>query len=132
MLKRCVLSYFYILIEYLILHVIYSIIGWGDTIDGVDSSPNNLLHVDVKYVTNPTCQSAYDAINRNIDSAMMCAAEPGKDSCRGDSGGPLLDKENNVLVGVVSFGVGCANPNYPGVYGRIAEEVSTNHIIYMY
>jgi trypsin len=38
---------------------------------------------------------------------------------KGDSGGPLV--ANKKLVGVVSFGYGCAVPNYPGVYSRVAS-----------
>ena len=53
---------------------------------------------------------------------MMCASNPGKDSCQGDSGGPLYDSDNNVLVGVVSWGEGCAQAGYPGVYARVSDE----------
>jgi len=41
-----------------------------------------------------------------------------------DSGGPLFDKQNNKLVGVVSWGIGCAVPGYAGVYSRIGNQVS--------
>jgi len=54
---------------------------------------------------------------------MLCAASPGKDACQGDSGGPLYDAKKNVLIGIVSWGIGCANPNYPGVYARISEAI---------
>lgn len=52
---------------------------------------------------------------------MFCAADPGKDSCQGDSGGPLV--LNNVQVGVVSWGRGCASPDYSGVYSNIANQL---------
>lgn len=49
---------------------------------------------------------------------MFCAAARSTDACQGDSGGPI--QINGILVGVVSWGVGCADPYYPGVYTRLA------------
>jgi len=55
---------------------------------------------------------------------MMCAADTNQDSCQGDSGGPLYDSENDALVGVVSWGYGCALASYPGVYARVSNQFS--------
>eukprot|EP00559_Dactyliosolen_fragilissimus_P002419 CAMPEP_0184862686 /NCGR_PEP_ID=MMETSP0580-20130426/7096_1 /TAXON_ID=1118495 /ORGANISM="Dactyliosolen fragilissimus" /LENGTH=564 /DNA_ID=CAMNT_0027360643 /DNA_START=105 /DNA_END=1799 /DNA_ORIENTATION=+ len=95
-------------------------IGFGNmNPNGANYSPT-LKHVEVAYVTDSACKSAYG--NTNIKPAMMCAADPGQDSCQGDSGGPLYDNEESVLVGVVSWGYGCADPKFPGVYSKISDE----------
>ena len=53
---------------------------------------------------------------------MICAGIGEKDSCQGDSGGPLVDV-NRYLVGIVSWGEGCARDGYPGVYTEVAHFV---------
>uniref|UniRef100_H2L3H1 Peptidase S1 domain-containing protein n=1 Tax=Oryzias latipes TaxID=8090 RepID=H2L3H1_ORYLA len=80
-----------------------------------------LQEVSVPIVSNSQCSSSY-----SLTSNMMCAGltQGGKDSCQGDSGGPLVSKNNDsrwVQAGVVSFGYGCAQPNFPGVYARVSE-----------
>lgn len=61
---------------------------------------------------------------------MFCAgvAAGGKDSCQGDSGGPIVNSAKT-LVGVVSWGAGCARPGKPGVYasvGALSSFVTSN------
>ena len=55
-------------------------------------------------------------------------AEGGVDTCQGDSGGPLVCRESDadpyLLHGVTSFGIGCAEPGYPGVYTRVSKYVN--------
>jgi len=55
---------------------------------------------------------------------MVCAGVPGggKDSCNGDSGGALVVKKSGKQVGIVSWGIGCAKPDFPGVYANVAEK----------
>lgn len=98
--------------------------GWGATSEG-GSSASILQKVRLPIVSNTTCNEAYGG---GITAAMLCAgfAEGGKDSCQGDSGGPLVvpDGSGWRLAGVVSFGNGCARPNFYGVYTRISSFTS--------
>jgi len=93
--------------------------GWGTTASGGSISAQ-LRQVAVKTTSQAACSSAYGT--NNIDQpTMMCASDTGKDSCQGDSGGPLVHKRSNgrwYLCGVVSWGQGCADRRYPGVYAR--------------
>jgi secreted trypsin-like serine protease len=95
--------------------------GWGDLGNG--SFPNALHQVQVPIVGHEQCDDAY---NGAITTIMICAGltRGGRDSCQGDSGGPLIvrDAQNRwqVLAGVVSWGEGCALPNFFGVYARVA------------
>jgi secreted trypsin-like serine protease len=87
-------------------------IGFGNQSPETDGVyPGRLQHVEVSFVPQLVCKWNYGA---SINENMLCAADPGQDSCQGDSGGPLYDAENDVLVGVVSWGNGCALPGYPG------------------
>ncbi|KAL7850290.1 hypothetical protein SRHO_G00196390 [Serrasalmus rhombeus] len=98
--------------------------GWGNIAGGVSlPSPGTLQEVQVPIVGNRKCNCLYGV--GNITDNMMCAGllAGGKDSCQGDSGGPLVSKQSGVWVqaGIVSFGKGCALPNYPGVYTRVSQ-----------
>jgi len=101
-------------------------LGFGVTDTVTQETPDRLLDVDIKYITNEDCDEAYSEEfgSSRIDDSMLCAAAPNKDACQGDSGGPLYDKESQRLIGVVSWGIGCASPEFPGVYARISEEIS--------
>lgn len=98
------------------------VIGWGNTNANGFKPAKVLQHVEVKYIPNNECNQAYGG---EITNAMLCAGEDngGEDACQGDSGGPLVTKDgsDHTLVGVVSWGYGCASAQYPGVYARITE-----------
>ena len=94
--------------------------GWGTTSYGGPSS-NVLLEVDVPI--DDDC-----GYNGGITDNMVCAGDSngGEDACQGDSGGPLIMTNEDgeyELIGIVSWGYGCAEPNYPGVYSRIYPEL---------
>jgi trypsin len=99
-------------------------VGWGALTEGGDG-PDKLQEVVVPFVTDATCRLEYGLINY-IYASMICAGESGKDSCQGDSGGPLehvatVDNTTvTTLVGLTSFGVGCARPRFPGVYSEVS------------
>ena len=97
-----------------------TIIGTGVTYEGATSSPQTLRKVSVPIVSNNVCKSSYGSAN--ITANMLCAglSSGGKDSCQGDSGGPLwvYFDGKKAQAGIVSWGEGCARPNYYGVYSR--------------
>lgn len=98
--------------------------GWGRL---GEKSPisTRLQYVGVPIINNTECQKIYQPINKQIDRQSICAgyAEGLKDSCEGDSGGPMMVHRRGrwVLAGVISWGVGCARPNQPGVSTRVTE-----------
>merc|ERR1719401_3273518 len=109
--------------------------GWGTTSSG-GSLPSNLREAKVDLVGQENCSDAY--AQETITQEMICAqgtckaAQLGgsvQDACQGDSGGPLVCQgrpgfnQSYFLEGVVSWGYGCADPDYPGVYSRVTEEL---------
>jgi hypothetical protein len=110
-----------------------TITGWGRT-ESTPMFPAELQEVTVPVVSNVTCNTSYSGV---ITSNMLCAGLDlgGKDSCQGDSGGPLVVDVGGQwqLAGIVSWGIGCADPNYYGVYTRVSNIVSwVNSSIYVF
>lgn len=100
------------------------VVGWGETsLDGPSSDV--LLQVQVPVVDNESCKKSYAKHGAVITESQICAGEKkgGKDSCRGDSGGPLMLPQTGAYyqIGIISFGYKCAEPGYPGVYTRVTS-----------
>jgi len=119
--------------------------GWGAIAEGAWGS-ETLKDAGLWYMSNEYCEGTSNGAY-GIQQNMICAGVPdfdgdgitdgGQDACQGDSGGPLVVLENGVplLIGATSWGIGCARPNYPGVWASvpdnmewILENISTNKI----
>lgn len=98
-----------------------TISGWGSTRQAY--GPDLLQVATVPMISQSKCENAYPG---SIHTNMFCAgklATGGTDTCQGDSGGPVVKRVGGkfTVLGVVSWGVGCARPGKPGVYTRVAR-----------
>ncbi|CAG7824177.1 unnamed protein product [Allacma fusca] len=95
--------------------------GWGTTTEGGQQA-DILQTVDLPVLTTQECQKYYGS---RITDNMICTYQPGKDTCQGDSGSsvdyydPITTRY--YAVGVVSWGLGCAEKNDPGVYTKVTH-----------
>ncbi|XP_041955024.1 trypsin isoform X1 [Alosa sapidissima] len=92
--------------------------GWGRTSPAGGQIPSVLRTVKLPIVSTARCNSS-DSFNGSISENMICAgySAGGKDACKGDSGGPLVCEGQ--VYGIVSWGEGCADARYPGVYTAV-------------
>ena len=97
-------------------------IGWGSTENSSNPWPDTLQEVSLPLITNGSCLTYYT----NVNQTMVCTYQVGKDACQGDSGGPLFIEENGrySLIGVSSWGIGCADAEKPGVWADVAYHQS--------
>ncbi|CAF0825544.1 unnamed protein product [Adineta steineri] len=101
-----------------------AITGFGLTSEG-GSLPYTLQQAIIQLL--PTCSSVYGGYNSRTQ---LCAGIQGggRDTCQGDSGGPLVYQARKsdqwVLVGITSYGAGCARVNYPGIYTKVSAYLS--------
>ena len=100
---------------------------------GADESTSILREAQVPILDNAVCDSWYTGIT--IHGVMMCAGYEvgGVDTCQGDSGGPLVCESSGqyYLQGLTSFGIGCADPQNPGVYTRVSDLVTWTESIFL-
>merc|ERR1712180_583999 len=101
-----------------------TVTGWGTLNEGGFGLPNVLHKVTVPVVSDEDCNESYSGNGYSVADSMICAGLPegGKDSCQGDSGGPFIAGEpgSEELIGIVSWGIGCARKGYPGVYTEVS------------
>nr|XP_045597754.1 venom protease-like isoform X1 [Procambarus clarkii] len=104
-----------------------TIVGWGRTTFESRTLSDVPMEAKVPVVDTRTCSTSYQAVQGDkpvVDQRHLCAGSGTQDSCSGDSGGPLNYRGANgkyYVVGIVSFGVGCARPEFPGVYTRVSS-----------
>jgi len=102
--------------------------GWGTTQEG--GSTSAVLKETTQTIlssTDPVCVRGSQ--DNPVPSSKMCGYKQGTDSCQGDSGGPLVVKEDGrwTVVGVVSYGLGCARTGYAGIYARVTNYLDWIH-----
>ena len=101
--------------------------GWGTTESG--SGSNVLMKTNLRVFNHERCADIYNGTTNPISNNMICAGytNGATDSCTGDSGGPLFVQNTDgteTLIGIVSYGVGCAENGYPGVYTNISQYIN--------
>ena len=107
----------------LIPGAVLEVTGWGAPHEGGNLA-SNLMRARVPLVANTACNAASSYADQ-IKPSMLCAGfiQGGVDACQGDSGGPIVLRQSGkppLLVGIVSFGIGCARPQKFGVYTRVS------------
>jgi secreted trypsin-like serine protease len=100
---------------------VFTVAGWGSTSEG-GPQQRYLLKAQVPFVPDATCQQSYPEL---VPAEELCAGYSGGgvDTCQGDSGGPMFRQDAAgrwLQVGIVSWGIGCARPGYPGVYTQVS------------
>lgn len=122
--------------------------GWGQIMPNVISPSTVIQHTQLQVLSNLQCENKFSekGYSDPFPKYYMCAFAKDKDSCVGDSGGPLMIQPHQVkqntkntkykrwtAIGIVSWGVGCASPDLPGVYTRITEFTRwIKQILHMY
>ncbi|XP_055850614.1 serine protease 44 [Episyrphus balteatus] len=99
-----------------------TVAGWGSLREN-GPQPSVLQKVSIPIWSNIDCARKYGrAAPGGIIESMLCAGQAARDSCSGDSGGPLMINEGGTWtqVGIVSWGIGCGKGQYPGVYTRVS------------
>ncbi|WP_327318068.1 S1 family peptidase [Streptomyces sp. NBC_01235] len=105
----------------------FTIAGWGAATEG-GAQQRYLLKATVPFVSDATCRT-YSGYSGLVAGDEICAGYTagGTDTCQGDSGGPMFRRDANnewIQVGIVSWGIGCARANAPGVYSEVSTFAS--------
>ncbi|GAB4049992.1 hypothetical protein GCM10028775_20440 [Catellatospora paridis] len=102
----------------------FQVMGWGAATEG-GGQQRYLLKAQVPFITDAQCQGAGGSYSGLIFNEEICAGNytsGGVDTCQGDSGGPMVKRNASnewIQIGIVSWGIGCARPQNPGVYSEV-------------
>jgi hypothetical protein len=99
-----------------------TVTGWGKKLPVAGDIPSaTLVQVALNVLPPERCQHDLGATPEQIGDGVLCAGSPGRKTCHGDSGGPVvLEGTQPLLVGVVSWGeTTCTGNAMPGVYTRV-------------
>lgn len=104
---------------------IATVVGWGAT-SYTGSGSSKLKQVSLPIWPKQDCAAVFN--NKVQGKSMICAGlkEGGRDSCQGDSGGPLMvmgPQNRWMIAGIVSWGIKCGSPGYPGVYTQVSDYI---------
>lgn len=113
---------------------VFTVSGWGDLAQNtplVDPQGSRKLQkVNIGHIESTLCSHSFTDLPLGITTDIICAASPGKDSCSGDSGGPLMQRaplnsndelcHPQMVVGIVSFGTFCGGT---GAYTRVESYI---------
>lgn len=106
---------------------LHTVSGWGRRSENGPTSPT-LRRLKVPRIRTQTCKENSGV---QLTQNMFCAGyiEGQQDSCKGDSGGPLVTEYKNTvfLLGIVSWGKGCARPGHYGIYTRVSNYLEWIH-----
>ena len=87
-----------------------------------------LQWVQMSMISGAECVRKHGRAGSDINTDIqLCAGDPGKDACMGDSGGPLLAKteaDEIVQIGIVSFGSKKCGDGFPGIYTKVSAFIS--------
>jgi secreted trypsin-like serine protease len=99
--------------------------GWGQISEVLLRLQTKLRYTTVPTVPDGVCAAEYKKAGvQLVADEQICAGGHGADTCQGDSGGPMVRQNSRggwVQVGIVSWGLGCARADYPGVYTQVSR-----------
>ena len=104
-----------------------TVTGWGNMQPGY---PKRMQEAQLPLVSDASCESSYGRVF--YPALMLCAGDGETDACYGDSGGPMFVEDPDGVrrqIGITSWGKGCAEPGFPGVYTEVNAEPIHSFIV---